>query len=221
MLDSQTRERLRGGSCWVCNQTSVFINIRKEQPKNYFSVMAHFAIKNAAALKINVEGDSTMHISSPRKRKATQTFCADINAAAAKRHSPWHEGRDAQTCYDRKSSLRSASKFRPINEPKEETNHKKKENQRCVNNLQPATKNSSTGKKEKDTVVGAVPEGVASEDDVVTVLLSDAIQPSKDPTAEMQKLLKQLKSSQWSVCFVAVESVRRMAIHHSALLIPH
>ena len=183
--------------------------------------MAQFAIKNALALKINVDDDVTMHISSPRKRKATQTFCADINAAAAKRHSPWHDGRGTKACSDRKLSLRSASKFRPINEPKEETNHKKKENQRCVNNLQPATKNSSTGKKEKDTVVGAVPEGVASEDDVVTVLPSDAIHPSKDPTVEMQKLLKQLNSSQWSVCFVAVESVRRMAIHHSALLIPH
>ena len=83
------------------------------------------------------------------------------------------------------------------------------------------TNNSSTGKKEKDAIGIVVPEGVASEDDVVTVLPSDAIHPSKDPTVEMQKLLKQLNSSQWSVCFVAVESVRRMAIHHSALLIPH
>ena len=193
----------------------------RKQTKRNFSVMAQFAIKNAAALKINVEDDATMHISSPRKRKATQTFCADINAAAAKRHSPWHEGRGEHSFNDRKLSLRSASKFRPISEPNEETNEKKKENQRCVNNLQPETKNSSTGKKEKGVVGGIVPEGVASEDDVVTVLASDAIQPSKEPAEEMQNSLKRLNSAQWSVSFVAVESIRRMAIHHSASLIPH
>eukprot|EP00943_MAST-04B_sp_MAST-4B-sp1_P003522 g3522.t1 len=126
-------------------------------------------------------------------------------------------------------SLRSASKFRPIQHQKEDQNvnncNKNNNNIILTATIKPAAvpgtnkdKTTRINAKSKDIVV---PEGVASKEDVVNVLSSDLIKQSKNPSEELKLTLKHLNSAKWSETFYAIESVRRLAIFNKDLLVPH
>ena len=201
--------------------------------------MAHFAFNNKVTLTVdsnNTNMDITMQVASPRKRKAKETFVMDINKTIAKRHSPWNH-KQQQAISERKLSLRSASKFRPIQQAQQQELRMmtKKEDQN-VNNcnittMAAVTTTATTTMKTKMRVTGKqsnkkttninVPEGVASKEDVVTVLTSNVIKPSKHPMKELNSTLTLLNSTKWSETFYAIESVRRLAIFNKELLMPH
>jgi hypothetical protein len=54
----------------------------------------------------------------------------------------------------------------------------------------------------------------ATEEDVVQVLDRQAIQPSPNPSQERAAMHLHLQSQQWSQVYYAVESFRRLCIHH-------
>ena len=189
--------------------------------------MAHFAFNSNLKLKA-VNEEVCMQVSAPRKRKAKETFSMDINNNIAKRHSPWNHQKQ-QSLSERKMSLRSASKFRPIQHQKEDQNvnncNKNNNNIILTATIKPAAvpgtnkdKTTRINAKSKDIVV---PEGVASKEDVVNVLSSDLIKQSKNPSEELKLTLKHLNSAKWSETFYAIESVRRLAIFNKDLLVPH
>jgi|EP00945_MAST-04E_sp_MAST-4E-sp1_P000735 hypothetical protein len=67
-----------------------------------------------------------------------------------------------------------------------------------------------------------VPEGVASKEDVVTVLPSTDIKPSTNPVEETSSALAEMTiGTVWAKQFYAVESIRRLAIHHPKHLVHH
>jgi hypothetical protein len=190
--------------------------------------MAHFAFNNSTLKLKAVNEDASMQVSSPRKRKAKQTFSMDLNTNIAKRHSPWNHQKQ-QPLSERKMSLRSATKFRPIQHQQEDQNvnncNKNDDNIILTATIKPAvvsginkSKANSINTKSNDIVI---PEGVASKEDVVNVLSSDLIKQSKNPSEELKLTLKHLNSAKWSESFYAIESVRRLAIFNKELLLPH
>ena len=67
-----------------------------------------------------------------------------------------------------------------------------------------------------------VPEGVASKDDVVTVLSTADLKPAVDPIEETSAALVDMtNTASWAKHFYAVESIRRLAVHHPEQLVEH
>jgi hypothetical protein len=62
--------------------------------------------------------------------------------------------------------------------------------------------------------VDAAGDPRAKEDDVVVVLERSSVKPSDDAPLEKEKMTCHLKSSNWSEVYYAVESFRRLCIHH-------
>jgi hypothetical protein len=56
----------------------------------------------------------------------------------------------------------------------------------------------------------------ATAEDAVTVLDRQALQPFNDPTTECISMCENFQSNEWSKVYYAVESFRRLCIHHSS-----
>ena len=77
-----------------------------------------------------------------------------------------------------------------------------------------SSSSSSSVEVEVEVEVDAAGDPRAKEEDVVVVLERSSLKPSKDASLEREQMIRHLKSTVWSEVYYAVESFRRLCIHH-------
>ena len=77
-----------------------------------------------------------------------------------------------------------------------------------------SSSSSSSSSSSVEVEVDAAGDPRAKEEDVVVVLERSSLKPSKDASLEREQMIRHLKSTVWSEVYYAVESFRRLCIHH-------